>query len=793
MVKDTTKNCSLCTLCANRVGNNPISDGNQVFCCIGCHAVFQILSSRDEKDNFRDHALFKQALQSGLISNPALLQQIQQSQAKLPENEYEKLYFEVQDLWCPSCAEIIRLMVQKEKGVRRCVVDYTTDLAFVDYAPRYLSKEAIFAKIKKIGYKASALEDSEQKGVNFSLYLRFIIAAFFSLNIMMFSYPIYSSYFHSDDCGSSRLFAWISFFASLPVIGYSGWPIIRRCWNSLKAGVLGMEILIVMGVLAAFGLSFRELLRGGNHVYFDSMTVIITFVLLGKMMESKAKFSAKECLFRLARATPKRGRKRFANGTERFVPLKEIKKEDVVVVFSGEKIVLDGIVLEGSGSCDESVMTGEVIPVQKKTGDGVLAGTVLNRGWLAYRAAATEKSTGLHQIIEAIEGDLDHKTVYSRAVDPVIRRFVPLVFVIALGTLIGCWLQGSSLEHGMIRAISVLFISCPCAVGIAAPLAESQLLRKLANVGAIVRNRGCLSHLGRETVCVFDKTGTITEGHFQLIGGVEALTRHEKKILKGLASQSNHPVSCAISQAIEEDAVKLSTVEEVVGHGMRGDDSRALYCLGSEKFMRQMGIPVMQQHKGSSSSIASCVYFSRNDRVLTMLSLGDRVREGAVEMLKSLRAAETVLLSGDQEFPVKAVSKACGMTTCHWECHPLEKRQHIERFREKGDIVCMMGDGMNDAPALTGAHVGISVVSATDISIQVSDIMLTTDRLDVIPKIRALAKKGRKIVHQNLFWAFFYNVIGIGLAAAGYLHPLFSASAMVASSCIVLLNAKRVQ
>lgn len=772
----------LCSLCSHETSNHTISDGDHSFCCVGCQAVYKILSAKNQLESFEDTPIFKQAITSGLISNPSLLEHIRQQKVVVPEEERERLYLEIGDMWCPSCAEVIRLLLLQKKGVLNCVVDYTTDLASIEFAPRYLSKQEIIATIERVGYETSPLETAGKKKISRHLYLRLIIAVFFSLNVMMFSYPIYASYFSSDETGMSRLFVWFTFFSSLPVVFYSGWPILKRFWTALSVGVLGMEALIVLGVSSAFGLSLYEMFQGGKHVYFDSMCVIITFVLLGKVIESKAKFSAKDSLLRLTRAVPKKGRKRFTDGVERFVPLKEVSVGDLLVAHTGEKIVLDGMVTTGSGACDESVMTGESVPVSKNIGDTVLGGTVCVNGSLTFRVSATEEQTALQRIIDMVEQDIGHKSIYTRAVDPIVSWFIPVVVLFASGTVLGCWLNGCLIETALLRGISILLISCPCAIGIAAPLAESQILNVLASLGAIVRNRGCLPDLGNETVMAFDKTGTITEGRFEVLSGLEEIEDRYLKILKGLASKSNHPVSIAIANAIKIPASTFINVEEVAGKGMRGSFDGKVYQLGTPEWVGTEPLYTEDTQ----------VHFVENGKRIGSIVLGDQLREGAKEVVKAMSPAKTLLLSGDGKQVVEKVAVKCGFDSCRWKCHPLEKRDVIDSLRQQGEIVAMIGDGINDAPALTGANIGISVVTATDLSIQVSDLLLTTDRLQVLPKIRSVARMGQRILKQNLFWAFFYNVIGIGLAATGYLNPIFSAGAMVLSSLMVLGNARRI-
>ena len=785
-----------CTLCDLSLPTNSIVDGDKQFCCHGCHAVFNILTTTNQLTNFQDSAVFQQALRSGLISNPTLLEQIRRNRPNVPENEMEKLHLEIGEMWCPACAEVIRLVLLQEKGIRNCVVDYATDLASIEFAPRYISKDKIQELIKSLGYHPASL-DTVRSAVSFSLYLRFVIAAFCSLNVMMFAYPLYATYFDYDAQDYGALFAWLSLITSIPVVTYSAWPIFRRFVTGLKVGLFGMETLVVIGVATAFGLSIYELINGGTRVYFDSMTVIITFVLLGKIIEAKAKFSAKDALVHLTRSLPRRGRKHFEDGSLAFAPVKEMAPGDIIVAFQGEKIVLDGIVIEGNGACDESLMTGETLPVLKTKGTSVLGGSILLNGSLTFRICNAAQESALYKIIDMVQQDIGHKSSYIRAADYIVQRFVPFVLILAFGTAVFCWFFGitdaekSVDQTAIIRAISILLISCPCAIGIAAPLAESRVMSGLAALGAIVRNRGCLALLGKETVFVFDKTGTVTEGHFTVQSGLDNLSVEIRSLLKGLTVRSNHLIASAIARAIEESPTTLIQVEEFTGLGMKGTSHEGVLLLGSAEFMRQQGIKLKISSIDNFSVISSTVHVAFSGKHLAQLCLGDQIRENVKEVIDSLSPAKTILLSGDSQVSVEAVAQAGGFNSWRAGCTPLQKRECIENLRKEGHIVCMIGDGINDAPALTAANIGVSVVSATDISIQVSDLLLTTDRLQVIPKIRALALKGQAIIRQNLFWAFFYNIIGIGLAAFGILSPIFAAFAMVASSLIVLFNAKR--
>jgi len=779
------KTATTCHLCDHALSHHSIQEGHHFFCCPGCRVVFNILSSKKQLEGFQTHPVFVQAVQAGLISNPSLLEEIRRKQIPIPDSELQRCHFEIQEMWCPSCAEVIRLILLQQTGIRNCVVDYTTDLASVEFSLRHLSRNEIFQHIQRLGYQPVSL-DEKRKAVSRDLSVRFIVAAFCSANSMMFAYPIYAAYFHDDD-GYGSLFAWLSFVASLPVVTFCAWPILKRFWNSLKVGLYGMEALVIIGVFTAFFYSLYELLQGGLKVYFDSMTVVVTFVLLGKIIESKAKFSAKSALTALSRSLPRRGRKIFENGCQEFVPVKEIRRGDLLIAHAGEKIVLDGTVISGEGVCDESFLTGEPLPVAKKEHCIVLAGSILQNGSITYRIDNEEDASILAKIVNVVQNDLWQKTTYTRAVDKIVQWFIPLVILIALTTASACLLFNiGDLETAVLRAIAVLLIACPCAIGIAAPLVEAQTMHRFAELGALIRNRGALAILGSKTVFVFDKTGTITEGKFVLLSGLEQLSHTEQSLLKGIALRSSHLIAQAIAKAIQTDAATLTHVLEHAGMGISAFFQNHRIALGSDLFMKSLGISVPNQTNSSST----LVYFAI-DQKCHILSLGDRLRRDAVEAISALKSSKTILLSGDAENSVKAVAEACGFSEWHARCSPLEKRGFIEKLREQGNKVVMIGDGINDAPSLTLAHVGISMVSASDISIHVSDILLTTERLTILPTLCRIATKGRRIIRQNLFWAFFYNVIGIALAIFGMLSPLFAAFAMMTSSLIILLNSRK--
>lgn len=783
-----------CTLCATTITTHGCAEDDLPFCCHGCMAVYRILLQRGELASYQDSALFKQAVSSGLISNPLLLETLRQDEARKATLLTEKIHFFIPDLWCPSCADVIRWVLVQHKGIVNCYVDYSTDCASVTFDPLQIATEALFDKVRSLGYHVEPITSTKNDRIPLSLWLRSTLAAFCALHLMMFSSPLYISYWNHEEVGYNALFQTLSALAALPVVTYCMFPLYRRGFAGFCVGVIGMEALVIMSVLAAFFYSIWQLFFGENLLYFDSMAVIVTLVLVGKILEMRAKFSAKEAFFQLLRALPRKGRRRFEGGEEQFVPLKEVPIGSVMVACSGEKIVLDGEVIEGEGSVDESVLRGETVPVMKRTGSLVMAGSLLRQGRICYRVVADCTQTLLQQMITMVEQDVSKKEPIQRLTDRISAWFVPCMILIAFLVGAWLWLQGASSSQIILRVLSIFLIACPCAIGIAAPLAQSYLLRAMAGCGVVVRNRNALNFLGRPTLLVCDKTGTLTLGRFTLLSGLENLSVQEKQLLKGMTMHSIHPISNALGESITEPPQEVCGVEEVMGKGLRVIFEGNLLLLGSASWISEAGYVLAeasQDHIENDQLVLSTVYFCGPNKRVHALLLGDQLRPGSAELVRAIRPCRMAILSGDHPHAVTEVAKRCGCTEWKASCLPMDKRHYIEQQRKRGEIVVMLGDGVNDALALAQAHVGISVASATEVSTHVSDVLLTHEGLEGVVHLLHLAKKGERILHQNLFWAFFYNVVGIVLAIMGVLSPLFAAAAMMLSSLIVLWNATR--
>ena len=706
-----------CKLCELPLPKNPIEEA---FCCSGCLTVYNILGEAN-----KEHPLFQEALKAGVISNPALVFDEKTSQESL------RAHFEVRGMWCPSCAIAIRMLLLRQKGVLKAVIDYSTDLALVEYDPRQTNKEALFDFIRRIGYEAGSILEKPKS--DFKLWLRFGFALFALLNLMMFVYPIH---FSKSLEGYERPLAWISL--ALATILFWAFPLWKRFWLSLRTLCFGMETLVLLGISAAYLCSLINLLHGSTEIYFDSMAMVLVSVLLGKLMERRAKFSAKETLFRATRSLPQRGRK-----GGQFVPIKEIDVGDELLVLQGEKVVLDGEVISGVALVDESVMTGEARLVSKKKGSRLIGGSIVKKGTLNFRVTANSENSLISHVLHFIERDLQSETFF-RPVDRIIPIFVPLVVLL-----------GFLSKH----PLEVLLIACPCAIGIAVPLVESRLIKRFADEGVLIRNRNALFRLGKNPQFIFDKTGTLTEGIFTLLSEPP-----QDPLIGQMAASSNHPIAQAVAKG------EPLEVEEIPGRGLVYEDA----LLGSKRLLEERGIAtpfVESEH--------SLLYFAKGGSCISVMEVGDKLR--------ALPPLEGMILSGDREEVVRPIAEKLGLS---WKagCDPLEKREEILKIR--GTTV-MVGDGLNDAAALAAATVGISVTSGSDVSLQVADMVVSD--LRALPSLVQLSKKGLLICRQNLFWAFSFNIVGVGLAMQGQLQPLFAAAAMALSSLAVVISTSRIK
>jgi heavy metal translocating P-type ATPase len=765
--------CSLCGL----------DSGSSAFCCAGCQNVYAILMESGvlaSGQNFRDTALFQESLRLGLISNRA-----REQQRPIPADaETREQVFHVTGMWCTACGWLIEHALAGVYGVRSAEVLFASDLLKVRYCPQYLPPGRIPERVRKLGYRAeeyrgqNAASDSERK----DLLLRVGIAAFLWMNVMAFSLALYAGYFQQIAPSFRYYVPFVLLALATPAVFYCAWPVLRIAWRGARMGALRMETLLAMGILTAYCYSAVRAFAGNPHVYFDTVCAIIALVLTGKAIEREARERTAGAVTLLYRLMPNKARL-LVEGRERFVSVDALQAGTVFRVKSGERIPADGIVLEGRSHADESVLTGESAPRPKGPGDAVVCGSLNTGGVLEIRATRVGAASTLAQMVRTVEQAAGSRTRMERSVDRAARLFIPAVLAVAVATFAAWTLRTGQPADALMHAIAVLVIACPCALGIATPLALAAAVTAAARRGILVGDTRVLETIHKVDVVAMDKTGTATEGVFTLLETAGDTSRMAE--LAALEARSEHPIGKAIVQHVA--AAQVPEVRDVTVHtgmGIAGRIGETRYFIGNRRMTEQMDGTVEE---------GPHVYFGWDGVVRGWMRFGDRVRPEAAALCAELarRGIRTVLLSGDSRVATAAVAEAIGAVEWHAEATPEGKIETLRRYRQAGAVVAMIGDGVNDAPSLAQADLGIALASGADIAIQAAPLVLMNNSLGAVVETLDLARRTFRIVRQNLFWAFIYNVAGISLAVAGVLSPIMAAGAMVLSSLSVIANSRR--
>jgi heavy metal translocating P-type ATPase len=756
-----------CTLCGLDSGADP-------FCCAGCQNVYAILMESGvlaSGQDFRDTPLYRQSLKLGLISNRAA------TEPATVAHETRDAVFQLSGLWCASCGWLIEHALSTLPGVAEAEVHFASDLLKVRYAPQLLPPDRIAARVASLGYRAAEYTGPGERSTREQkdLLLRLGISAFLWMNVMMLSAILYTSYFQSIAASFERYLPVLLMLLTIPAVFWCGAPILRLAWGGIRHGALRMETLLAIGILTAFGYS-----AAGHGAYYDSVCAIVTLVLLGKSAERAAKDQTARALTLLYRMMPNKARL-IVEGRERFVSIDALRPGATFRVKPGERIPADGIVIDGRSHADESVLTGESVPRPKTPGDPVVCGSINTGNALDIRATHVGGDSTLARIVQTVEQACASRTGIERAVDRASRIFIPAVLLIAVATFAA---------FGLSRAIAVLVIACPCALGIATPLALTAAVTAAGRRGILVRDSRVLETIRSVDVMVLDKTGTVTTGEFTLLEAAGDLSRMAD--LAALESYSCHPIAKALqrsgSMPLTEPRPSGSgrpqNVTHHPGQGLTGTIGKTDYFIGNRQLAPDS--QAFPQHP---------VLFGWDNQVRGGLSFGDPVRPDAPALCAALRARgiRTVLLSGDCPTTTQAVAEAIGADEWIAEATPARKVEIVRGLQRNGAKVAMLGDGVNDAPSLAQADLGIALGAGADIAMQAAPLVLMGNSLASVTDTLDLARRAHRIVRQNLFWAFVYNTTAITLAVTGILNPILAAGAMVLSSLSVIANSRRLR
>jgi Cu+-exporting ATPase len=694
----------------------------------------------------------------------------------------------IEGMTCAACATRLERVLKTVPGVREAAVNFATEKAHVELGPQGRLAD-VAAAVSRAGFAVAQAAPTEAPRPPWELFASTLLSL--PLLAPMLAMPLGV---HLEIPA-----AWQCLLAT-PVQFVAGARFYRGAWAALRSGGANMDVLVALGTSAAYGLSLWQWSQGqgGHQLYFESAAVVITLVLLGKWLEGRAKRQTGEAIRALQALRPATARVQ-RDGTEQSVPVDQVQPGDLVLVRPGERLPVDGEVVEGDSEVDEALLTGESLPQAKHVGSKVIGGAVNGSGLLLIRTGAVGRASTLSRIVALVEAAQGRKPAVQRRVDQVSAVFVPVVVVIALLTLLGWGLLRGDWPAALVHAVSVLVIACPCALGLATPAAIMVGLGAAARRGVLIRDPEVLDAAPRIQLVAFDKTGTLTEGR-PALRACEAASPGAPVLAMAAALQrgSEHPLARAVLQAAEGQALPAATqLQAQPGRGMAGRIDGELWRLGSSRWMEELGVATAplaaaaQAAQAQGQSLAWLVRGETAPQLVGLLAFGDRLKPGAAEAVAALHAQgiKTLLLSGDHRAAAEAVATQLGIDSVEAEVLPEHKAAHVEAQRRAGLRVAMVGDGINDAPALAAADLGLAMGGGTDVAMQAAGITLMRGDPRGVPLALAVARLTERKIHQNLFWAFVYNAVGLPLAALGVASPMVAGAAMALSSVSVVTNA----
>jgi Cu+-exporting ATPase len=712
---------------------------------------------------------------------------------------------------CAACAARIEKKLQNTPGVTSIRVNLVTEKAFVHHDPSIASVEYLSRIIHDMGYSATQVSRSRGEvnqlnamKLHETRMLRLLLALSTILSIPLFIHMV-ASHLRIPQL---VLNPWIQFALATPVQFLAGFQFYRGAYYSLKSLTPGMDLLVAMGTSAAYFFSvyllFSTISTSSGHIlYFEASAMLITLVLLGKHLESRAKNSSSRAIQELIKLQA-RTAKVVRNDDEHDIPIEDVVVGDVIVVLPGEIIPADGIVSSGHSTVDESAITGESIPVDKKPGDRVIGATININGSFYFTAASVGEDTYFSQIIKTVENAQSSKAPVQLIAARIAGIFVPLVLLISVITFTAWMLAGNDFNVALMNAVSVMVIACPCAMGLATPTAVIVSTGAGARIGILIKSGEAIELAAKATDAVFDKTGTLTEGKLSIdeVVAFSGFSRDDVILLAGIVEKrSEHPIASVINSyasSLFDEIAEAENFKSFPGHGVSCTYHGKQLIAGTGAFLETMNVkrkePVADENINSYAG-KTIVYISHDNDVIGFIALSDTVRGSAQSAVQNLNdlGLRVHMITGDNHSAAEAVGKKLGIMNIRSQILPLHKQDEISGMKQPGRTVIMIGDGINDAPALASADVGISLSTGTAAAMEASAITIINGDISRVPLVIALSRKTMSVIRQNLFWAFFYNSIGIPLAALGFLHPVFAGAAMSLSSVSVITNSLRLK
>lgn len=713
----------------------------------------------------------------------------------------KKVILNIEGMTCSACSNGLERYLKKQKGIEEAVVNLVMATASISYEES-LSIKDLETFIEEAGFKSlgeKKPEKTKNNGLKWIIIYSIlgIILMYISMgHILNLPVPKILDMMYYPKIYTAFLLVVTTMFLIY------GWDIIRNGIKNIIHKMPNMDSLVGIGVVVNYLYSlwnailiFKNQAEPLYHLYFESSAIIILFVKIGRYIDKKNKTKAIDTIKNLVTITPKQGTI-LKDGKEIMVTIDKIQKGDIVICKPGEKIAVDGIIVNGNTHTDESFLTGESKPVTKKVGSNVIAGSINYDGYIEYKAEKIGKESSISSIVQMVVEATNTKAPIARIADKISGYFVPTIFAIAIISFIFNYIITQEISNSILALVSVLVVACPCALGLATPLAMVVSIGKCSKKGILVKNSESLETINNIDTVVFDKTGTLTQGKLQIIDG--KYTEREMEILQSLEAKSNHPIAKSIC-ANQNKFLDVSDFEEIAGMGISGKVEEKIYFAGNSKFINEKNIenPFLDLEKQYASKGQSIVYLFTSEEVLAIIGLADEIKPNMKNVIENLHKnnKKVVMLTGDNTITANHIAEQLNIKEVYSNVSPKGKLKKIKELN-KDNKCLMIGDGINDSPALKTATIGVSVSNGTDISADSADIIMLNDNMNIINEIFFIGRKTIRIIKENLFWALFYNICMIPLATGLLpisLNPMIASLAMTLSSLTVVLNSLRLR